>query len=82
MSSAQPERERAAEVCDLRWYNELQIQEIQRHKWIESEKAGRDLGQEAAFDWIRRHARSFREAYASFPVIGESDRRNFDLDWG
>lgn len=29
--------------------------EILRHKWIESEKAGRDLGQSAVDDWIRRY---------------------------
>jgi hypothetical protein len=39
---------------------------MQRHKWIESEKAGRDLGDEAVFDWVQRYAVSFREAYHSF----------------
>lgn len=30
--------------------------EILRHKWIESEKAGRDIGFEAAlFDWVKNH---------------------------
>lgn len=47
---------------DLKRYNQIQIEEIQRHKWIESEKAGRDLGQEAVLDWIHRYAASFREA--------------------
>lgn len=28
--------------------------EIQRHKWIESEKARRDVGQAAVADWLRR----------------------------
>lgn len=28
--------------------------EIQRHKWIESEKARRDVGQAAVSDWLRR----------------------------
>lgn len=48
---------------DLRTFNELQLQEIERHKWIESEKAGRDLGEEAAMDWIHRYAATFREAH-------------------
>ena len=38
----------------------LQIQEIDRHKWIESQKAGRDLGEDAVFDWVFRYADDFR----------------------
>lgn len=38
----------------------LQIQEIDRHKWIESQKAGYDLGDRAVFDWVEKHAESFR----------------------
>lgn len=40
-------------------YLELQRREIERHKWIESEKAGYDLGDEAAIDWILRFADKF-----------------------
>jgi hypothetical protein len=29
--------------------------EIERFKWIESEKAGRDLGEIAIREWVRRH---------------------------
>ena len=43
-----------------RWDAEEQRAEIQRHKWIESEKAGRDLGEEAVRDWIHRFAASWR----------------------
>lgn len=31
--------------------------EAERHKWIESEKAGRDLGDQAIHDWSRRYFR-------------------------
>ncbi len=32
------------------------LREIERHKWIESEKAGHDIGgNRAALDWMRRH---------------------------
>lgn len=31
--------------------------EAERHKWLESEKAGCDLGEEAIRDWSRRHWR-------------------------
>jgi hypothetical protein len=49
--------------CDsellLRW-NQEAIDEILRHKWLESEKAGRDIGiQEAAFDWLNKHYRDW-----------------------
>lgn len=40
---------------------ECQICEMLKHKWIESEKAGRDLGKDALIDWIRRHAKEWRE---------------------
>ncbi|MFU8779574.1 MAG: hypothetical protein ACNA71_00945 [Kiritimatiellia bacterium] len=42
----------------------MQIQEIDRHKWIESQKAGRDLGEEAVFDWVLNYAEDFRRYVA------------------
>jgi hypothetical protein len=37
--------------------------EILRHKWLESEKAGRDIGFERALlDWIRKHRSAWRDA--------------------
>jgi len=40
--------------------NLMQIKEILKHKWIESEKALRDLGNQAVYDWIERYADDFR----------------------
>ena len=38
-------------------------EEILRHKWIESEKKGKDIGFERALlDWIRKHRESWRNA--------------------
>lgn len=38
-------------------------EEILRHKWIESEKAGRDIGFERALlDWIRNHRDEWRSS--------------------
>jgi len=34
-------------------------EEAQRHKWIESEKAGRDLGEWAIRCWVREHWNGF-----------------------
>lgn len=36
-------------------------EEILRHKWIESEKAGQDIGfEKALLDWIRNHRDRWR----------------------
>ena len=36
-------------------------EEILRHKWIESEKRGKDIGFERALlDWIRKHRENWR----------------------
>jgi hypothetical protein len=45
-------------------YREFQAEreEILKHKWIESEKAGRDIGFEQALtDWIIKHRASWRK---------------------
>jgi hypothetical protein len=40
--------------------------EILKHKWIESEKVGYDIGFEAALvDWITKHRASWRRARTS-----------------
>lgn len=47
---------------ELREYNQLQIQEILKYKWIESEKVGHDVGElYAAQDWIIKYSKDFRE---------------------
>lgn len=35
-------------------------EEMKKHKWIESEKVGRDLGNIAILDWIKKYAASYR----------------------
>ena len=38
-------------------------EEILKHKWLESEKAGRDIGFEKALtDWIVKHRAAWRKA--------------------
>jgi hypothetical protein len=51
----------------LHEFVQLQIDEINRHKWIESEKAGYDLGDQAITDWVEHYACTFRRC------IQESD---------
>ena len=53
----------------LHQFISLQIREIERHKWIESQKAGRDLGEEAVFDWVMHYAADFRRYILE--VLGE-----------
>jgi hypothetical protein len=46
-------------------YREFQAEreELLKHKWIESEKAGHDIGfNRALTDWIIKHRASWREA--------------------
>jgi hypothetical protein len=46
-------------------YREFQAEreEILKHKWIESEKAGHDIGFERALtDWIIRHRSAWRKS--------------------
>lgn len=43
-------------------YIEAQINEIEKHKWLESQKAGYDIGRNiAAYDWIKKYSKSFRD---------------------
>ena len=51
-------------------YIALEIAEIRRHKWIESERAGRDLGNAAVLDWIQKYSPAFRRYVTE--VLGET----------
>ncbi len=43
---------------------EQAVKAIQEHKWLQSEKAGRDVGPEAAQDWNRRYwLRFYRQRF-------------------
>lgn len=49
-----------------RLYQEFQAEreEILRHKWFKSEKAGQDIGFDRAYlDWIRFHRDTWRNEY-------------------
>jgi hypothetical protein len=53
--------EGAWHAAKLRSDNAQQVQEIRKHLWIESEKAGRDVGRTTAgTDWVARHAPAWR----------------------
>ena len=68
MKASPPENTAAAKDADLVTnsilYKEFlaEREEILRHKWIESEKAGHDIGfEKALLDWIVRFRSSWRE---------------------
>lgn len=43
--------------------NHAQMDEMEKHRWLESEKAGQDVGKRAYFDWISKYARQWRESW-------------------
>ncbi|MFA6959535.1 MAG: hypothetical protein WC205_02155 [Opitutaceae bacterium] len=49
-------------------------EEILRHKWLESERLGHDIGFERALlDWIRKHRESWRTARRSQTATGQTN---------
>lgn len=44
----------------LRKMLQMQREEINRYKWIESERARKDLGRPAVEEWIHKHAAAWR----------------------
>lgn len=58
-------------ICELLIYKETiaQKEEILRHKWLESEKAGRDIGYDAALiDWVMKHKSKWKRAQRFFKI--------------
>ena len=48
------------------------VDEINRHLWIESEKAGRDIGfEEAKADWMKNFAKAWVEYHMPQPAVKE-----------
>lgn len=44
---------------------QMQRDEINRYKWIESERARKDLGRSAVEDWVHKHAAGWRVTWES-----------------
>jgi hypothetical protein len=61
----------------LRVYEEAD-RAIQEHKWIESEKAGRDLGADARKDWIEHYWCPFYRSRLVQHLRGEAFFDEFD----
>lgn len=63
--AAQGDQHQCMEHDEFVKYLADQRVEMEKHKWIESEKAGHDLGNTAVMDWIKKYAKRFREEYAA-----------------
>ena len=64
MPPAEADKEKSQFVENSVLYKEFlaEREEILKHKWIESEKAGKDIGFERAIlDWIVKHRSHWRE---------------------
>jgi len=73
-SSPRQEQPPSSPSCDFMKQSSLyqeflaEREEILRHKWIESERLGQDIGFERALlDWIRKHRESWRAARRAQP---------------
>lgn len=55
-----------------------QAKAMNDHRWIESEKAARDLGEAAYREWVVKFAKEFREAWEkeNGPVVEEKENDN------
>lgn len=67
----------------MKRFNYLQhnaaVEEILKHKWIESKKAGRDIGfVSAAMDWIKCHGESWRKSKGFFEIPHQEAAGGFD----
>jgi ferredoxin len=54
-------------MISIRYTNAEEVRQMMIHKWIESEKARRDLGEAALMDWITKYAASFRSWVMALP---------------
>lgn len=54
-------------------FMQKQCEEINKHKWIESEKAGYDLDRIACQDWIKNHAKQYKSWALKQPYFYEED---------
>lgn len=73
MSAQSNDSEHLAEISVF--YEEflLERDEILRHKWIESEKAGHDIGfEKALLDWVVRYRPFWRERRRQESIIPQN----------
>ncbi len=75
--SESPQGEGGSLVRNSMLYREFlaEREEILRHKWIESEKAGHDIGfEKALLDWVMRHRGQWRDGRGGRQTSAASGR--------
>ena len=75
---------------DMKSYCYRQIEEAKKYKWIQSQKAGHDLGDAAVTEWVKKFAAKFREdynevyasmvEYVAVETIKELKKNNVNVD--
>lgn len=61
----------------LQTYLAAQVEEIQKYKWIESERRCHDIGfTAAAFEWINRYSAQFRDHWTNSRAFTEAPANN------
>lgn len=48
---------------DMKTFCYRQVEEAKKYKWIQSQKAGKELGNEAITEWVSKFAAKFRKEY-------------------
>ena len=57
--------------------NKKVVEEIDRHRWIESEKAGRDIGfDRASTDWLERFSQAWMDYHMPKQRPSSGDSKN------
>ena len=61
--------------------NKKVVEEINRHRWIESEKAGRDIGFErASTDWLERFSHAWMDYHMPKQRPSSGDSKNAEKE--
>lgn len=56
---------------------EMALQEARRHRWLESQFARRDLGDDATYDWYRKYWNTFIRYRHVEHLVGEKNWEEF-----
>lgn len=61
--------------------NKKVVEEINRHRWIESEKAGRDIGfEQASTDWLERFSQAWMDYHMPKQRPSSGDPRSAEKE--
>ncbi len=65
---------------DLKAFNNAQIGEIKKYKWIRSEEANHDVGENnAALEWIGKYGKTFHDYW--FGLLSRKKKQKKDNEF-